>query len=123
MKATMAVMSSVEQQEHDPCSDDELDEPEDEDDDAPGQLGSPGACPGGASTLGLDRVTSGGLRWSLRDDRPVDLLDGHVLLQSPSGIRGKRDHDGHRREKSGHCCSCSEARRRGIVNSSDIAPL
>ena len=80
-------LSRVEQEQDDACPDDDLDEPEDEDDDAAGELGPAGACPGGAAAVRLHRLPATGRCGFLGDDRLVDLVDGHAF-SSACGIRG-----------------------------------
>src|SRR5665647_2002073 len=68
--------AGVEQEQDDARPDDDLDQPEQEDDDPPGQLGGPGARPRDVTTVRPHRLLARGRRGLLGDDRPVDFIHG-----------------------------------------------
>ncbi len=82
-------LARVEQEQDDARPDEDLDEPEHEDDDAPGELASRRVRVLVVRRLSVRTVSwPAGVSGCLGDDRPVDLIDGHDFLRVPPGIRG-----------------------------------
>src|SRR3990172_4839416 len=104
--------SGVEQEQDEARSNDELDQPEHEDDDASGHLGRPGARPGDATTVRPHRLlTRVRPRWFLTrghrgfpgDACPIGLIDGHGFLLCAMGPRPSSPRDRPMKARAGSC--------------------